>query len=70
MMQMNGERYAHGQSSEALKLKFADELADILSLVLFIAHEMHIDIDQAWKQMLESDEVKFSDRGQSLKPQE
>ena len=64
VMQLNGERYRHNKTDAELKLQMADELADILSLVLFIAHELDIDMDVAWNQMLGSDEQKFEHRTQ------
>jgi NTP pyrophosphatase (non-canonical NTP hydrolase) len=62
MMQLEGERYAHGMEHKEIKGKMADELADILSLVLFIAHELSIDMNEAWRMMLASDENKFVTR--------
>ena len=62
IMQLNGERYAHGKSAQMIKAEIADELADILSLVVFIAHELNIDLGQAWSTMLKSDEQKFDKR--------
>ena len=62
IMQKNGERFAHGMSEQDIRLKIADELADIMSLVLYIAHELNIDIKEAWGNMLKSDFTKFSRR--------
>lgn len=62
VMQLNNERYAHGLSKDDLKLKIADELADLLSLILFIAHELEIDMNEAWALMLTSDDEKMKMR--------
>lgn len=61
-MQLEGERYRHGMNAPDIKRKMADELADLLSLVLFIAHELSIDMKEAWHIMLSSDEHKLSSR--------
>ena len=62
IMQLNGERYRHNKTDAELKLQVADELADILSLVLFISHELDINMEIVWSQMLSSDEQKFTHR--------
>ena len=62
LMQMKGERFADGKNFEQLKYGASDELADILAEVLFISHELGIDIQEAWKQMSMSDEEKISIR--------
>mgnify|MGYP001566597788 FL=1 len=62
LMQIDGQRYAEGKDSEELKAKVADELADILAEVLFIAHEMDISMEDAWQKMLGSDNNKISQR--------
>lgn len=64
LMQLEGERYRHGKTDPQIKEEIADELADILSLVLFISHELNIDITEAWNGMLESDKKKFKTRSQ------
>lgn len=64
MMQLKGDRYAHEMTEKEIKAKMADELTDILSLVLFIAHELSIDIHQAWAAMLASDDHKIDHRTQ------
>lgn len=62
LMQLDGERHAEGANREALLAKTADELADILAEVLFIAHELGISIDEAWAGMLASDQSKIDQR--------
>jgi hypothetical protein len=62
MMQLENERYRHGKSDSQIKAEIGDELADILSLVLFISHDLKIDIASAWDQMIKSDQKKFKDR--------
>lgn len=58
-MQLENERDAYRKSDQAIKDEIADELADLLSLALFIAHELKIDIMKAWENMLKADEEKF-----------
>ncbi len=62
LMQIDGQRHAEGKTPEELKAKVADELADILAEVLFIAHKMDISIEDAWQKMLGSDNSKISQR--------
>jgi NTP pyrophosphatase (non-canonical NTP hydrolase) len=62
IMQLNNERYRYDKSDEKLKAEIGDELADILSLVLLIAHELKIDLNQAWTGMLQADQQKFVSR--------
>lgn len=61
IMQLSGERHTR-DSQEVLKSQAADELADILAEVLFIAKELDIDMYQAWNKMIGSDEQKISER--------
>lgn len=63
MMKLEGQRYDHGQNKETLLNNVKDELADIVSLVLFIAHELGIDMYEAWERMLASDREKIESRG-------
>jgi len=60
--QLEGDRFADGQTPDQIKAKMADELADIMAEVLFAAHELGIDMDQAWRDMIKSDETKISER--------
>ena len=62
LMQMRNERYDDGLTEQELKAKAADELADIMAEVLFIAHELDIDLYQAWEDMLGSDQKKIRER--------
>lgn len=62
IMQLNNERYAHGKSNKELKVAISDELADILSLVLYVADELDIDMNEAWENMLKSDYDKVTER--------
>ncbi len=62
IMQRTGERFADNKSEEELRKGIADELADILAETLFIAHELDIDLTQAWEDMIRSDESKVSVR--------
>jgi NTP pyrophosphatase (non-canonical NTP hydrolase) len=61
IMQLSKERYTK-DAPEALKAQAADELADILAEVLFIARELNIDMYQAWNKMIGSDEAKIEER--------
>lgn len=60
--QLDGERYSDGMAPDEIKEKIADELADIFAEVLFISHELGIDLDSAWNKMTESDQKKISER--------
>lgn len=59
IMQLGGERFNYQKTEDEIKSEIADELADILSMVLFISHELNINIQDAWNGMLQSDEQKF-----------
>ncbi len=67
LMQLKNERYRHNQTDAEIKEKLADELADMLSLVLFIANELDIDLTVAWQKMLESDDRKIQERASKMK---
>ena len=60
--QLEGYRYREGLSDEELNNYIADELADMIAEVLFIAHDMRIDINRAWEKMIESDHQKINQR--------
>ncbi|MEI6478207.1 MAG: hypothetical protein WCO52_04465 [bacterium] len=60
--QLHGERYAEGKTEEQLKRTIADELADIMAEVLFIAQDLDIDLESAWEGMLKSDTDKIKER--------
>jgi hypothetical protein len=62
VMQLEGVRHAEGKSDDELKEKIGDELADIFAEVLFIAHELGISLEDAWSQMVRSDERKIASR--------
>ena len=62
MMQLEGERYRHAKTDDQIKEEIADELADMLSLILFISHELNIDLKEAWNNMLQNDENKLKKR--------
>ena len=62
VLQKTGDRYNEGLSEDEIKLKISDELADIIADVLFISHELDIDMTQAWHNMLASDQQKISER--------
>ncbi len=62
IMQMKGERYAHGKTKEEIKIAIADEVSDILANTLFLAHDLNIDVAEAWDIMQKSDKDKVSAR--------
>lgn len=62
MLQLKGFRYNEGLSKEELMTSLADELADVMAETIFIAGEMGIDLDKAWKDMLRSDVKKITQR--------
>jgi uncharacterized protein YabN with tetrapyrrole methylase and pyrophosphatase domain len=64
-LQMKNYRYRDGLNEAQLKERMADELADVLSEVFFIAHELNIDLEQAFNDMLSSDENKIAKRSKA-----
>lgn len=62
LLQLEGVRHTEGKSKEELRAKIADELADIFAEVLFISHGLGISLEQAWKDMLASDQRKINER--------
>ncbi len=62
LMQLEGKRWKDNLSDDELKSSISDELADIFAEVLFIAHELNIDLDQAFTKMMESDKQKITSR--------
>lgn len=67
LSQLEGVRYNDGLSKKEIMAKVADELSDILAEVLFISHELNIDIEKAWENMKASDKTKISTRSKLLK---
>lgn len=65
ILQLRGFRYAEGLTPEEIKHRISDELADIMAEVLFIAHELDINMEQAWDTMLKSDKTKIDTRSQT-----
>ena len=63
IMQRENDRYLK-LSKEELKEKISDELADIIADTSFIAHELDIDLEQAWETMLKSDKKKIEERSE------
>jgi NTP pyrophosphatase (non-canonical NTP hydrolase) len=62
VLQLKGFRFKEGLSDENIKNDISDELADVLAETLFIAHELDIDIGEAWNAMIESDKKKINTR--------
>lgn len=62
ILQLENIRHRNGKTEEELKKEIADELADIFAEVLFIAHELNISLEYAWKNMIQSDNQKIEER--------
>lgn len=62
VMQYRNLRFAYGKNKAEIKEIIGDELADIFTEVLYIAHELDIDIDQSFNKMLKSDKEKIKKR--------
>jgi hypothetical protein len=62
ILQLQNYRYREGLSEDAIKVKMADELADIMAEVMFIAGGYGIDLEKAFYDMLETDRRKISER--------
>lgn len=65
ILQLENYRYRGGLDESRIKSKMADELADILAEVLFIANGYEIDMEKAWDDMLASDRRKIAERTKS-----
>lgn len=62
IMQLQNKRHREGINDEQIKEYIGDELADIFAEVLFIAHELGIDVDEYRTKMLRSDQQKIEQR--------
>lgn len=62
ILQLKGYRYSDLLSHKEITESLSDELADIFAEVLFIAHELDIDLGAAWERMLASDKKKIAER--------
>lgn len=62
ILQLNGKRYPEGLSEAELREAIADELADTIANVLYIAAELDIDIEAALNGMFASDQKKIEER--------
>ena len=62
LMQLHGDRHNGKQSREEIMAQIADELADILTDTIFIAHDLGIDLNRAFDDMLKSDQQKVAER--------
>ncbi len=62
ILQLQNYRYREGLDESQIKDKLSDELADIMAEVLFIAHELDINLHSAWANMLDSDKKKINER--------
>jgi NTP pyrophosphatase (non-canonical NTP hydrolase) len=66
MLQLTNERWADNKGERTLKAELSDELADILAETLFIAHELDINLQEAWQNMLDSDQRKVTSRSKNV----
>lgn len=62
MLQLSGDRWADGKSTEDLEWQFRNELADILAEVLYVAGERKIDMNQTMNEMVGDDHKKVTER--------
>ena len=62
IMQLSGKRHNEGLSKEELMRRLSDELADVVCVALYVAHELDIDIEKAFDAMLESDKKLVASR--------
>ena len=62
VLQLENKRFNEGLTEPQIKIQLADELADIMAEVLFIAAELDINLAEAWAGMLASDEKKIEER--------
>lgn len=62
ILQLKGYRYHEQLNEEQIKHNIADECADTLAEILFIAYKLDINIEAAFEAMLESDKKKISER--------
>jgi NTP pyrophosphatase (non-canonical NTP hydrolase) len=65
-LQLKNYRFRHGLTDETLKITVADELVDILAILLFVADEYGIDLDKSFNDMLDSDVRKITERSSQL----
>ncbi|MFI5240686.1 MAG: hypothetical protein ACHQUB_03180 [Candidatus Saccharimonadia bacterium] len=61
-LQLSGERFDEGKTSEQLQWQLRNELADIVAEVLYIAAELKIDMNEAMAEMLADDTKKITER--------
>lgn len=59
VLQLRNERSRGNLSRKDLKEQMADELADILAEIVFIAYDLGINLEKAWGKMLRSDREKI-----------
>lgn len=62
IMQLNGERHLQGKSKKALLSDIEMELAEVVSISLFAAHELGLDVRKGFQRMLDSDKKKIKAR--------
>ena len=67
-MQLDNERHKQGKTKEQLLNDVQLELAEVVSLALFIAHELKLDIKQGFEDMLCVDENRIAERAALLPP--
>ena len=62
LMQLHKQRRNDGMTEEEMKSKISDELSDIMADTLYIAHELNINMDLAWEEMIKNDTSKIEKR--------
>ncbi len=63
--QLEGTRYNDGLQKDEIMPLIADELADIVAEVLFIANDLKLDMSVAWENMLANDKSKIASRSKN-----
>ena len=61
-MQLHGERHCQGKSQEKLRQEMEVELAEVVAVALFAAHELGLDIGRGFDAMLDKDKEKIIER--------
>jgi hypothetical protein len=62
LLQLSGDRHKEGKTEDELQWQLRNELADILAEVLYVAGELHIDMNQAMAEMVDDDTKKVNER--------
>ncbi len=65
-MQLHGERHLQGRTKEDILKDIEVELAEIVAVALFAAHELNLDISEGFQRMVKSDQDKIACRSRDL----